>query len=56
MFMIIDYDNLDYEDRLYNLVYKNNPGGHVWRSDYINCNSGFTLYNDMSALFIKIGQ
>ena len=50
MFMIIDYDNLDYEDRLYNLVYKNNLGGHVWRPDYINCNPGFTLHNDVSAL------
>ena len=47
---IIDYDNLDYEDRLYNLVYKNNLGGHVWRPDYINCNPGFTLHNDLSAL------
>ena len=52
---IIDYDNLDYEDRLYNLVYKNNLGGHVWRPDYINCNPGFTLHNDLSVLcfFLK---
>ena len=39
----IDYDNLDYEDRLYNQVYKNNLGGHVWRPDYINCNPGFYI-------------